>query len=59
MSKAKGKPKTNSNPGWKAKRQELRRVAAEDRHKKYNALTVTEKFQRAGKKERAKLGLGS
>lgn len=53
--KCKGKPKTNSNPGWKARRTEGRRKAAEERQAKYNALPIQVKLANAGAKVRLKL----
>lgn len=46
MSKCKGTPKKNHNPGWKARAQTERRVAAEARQKIYDALPAAEKVKR-------------
>lgn len=53
--KCKGKPKTNHNPGWKARVQAERKLQAEARQVEYEARPLAEKLQRAGAKERAKL----
>lgn len=52
---SKQSPKKPKNPGWKERKQTLRRAAAEERQKNYNALSMENKMKRAGHKELGKL----
>lgn len=40
---------------WKHKVKEARRLAAEERQKKYDALPIKERLKHCGEKEKAKL----
>lgn len=57
MPKVKGQPKTNHNPGWKARRQAIRRAAAEARQAAHDALSPEKKLERAGNRQRLRLML--
>lgn len=46
MSKCKGTPKKNLNPGWKSRAQAIRREAAESRQRAYDALPESEEVKR-------------
>jgi hypothetical protein len=54
MPKRKGLPNRPRAP-WKHKIQEARRAAAEERQKKYDALSFEQKLEQAGNKVKAKL----